>query len=374
MNNNQTPNPERKENLTFRALYLLAILFVVDGHTTLADMLDMGHLFRYYSFHLLLFAFGAGYFFTPRGSILSDVAARAKRFLLPLYIWNALYGIGSLLLRRFGGFEMGAPLTPYTLLIAPLTDGQHFVYNLGSWFLFPLFLTQVIYSLIRRTDCLWRRKETVTFALCLIPGILAVSLCHAGNQQALPLFLLRTMILLPGYAGGQLYRRVLEKHDTLPTVPYLLVIVIARGLLCMRYENLAYLLSDCTYFPCDAFGVYAGGALAIAFWLRIARLLAPYMKKSRLALYAGRHTFDIMMHHFMGFFAVNCVFLVLNMLGVGAADFSVKLFRTQIDYNYAPNGMPEMNALYLLAGMLLPLAVSLITDRIKARYKIIRKR
>ena len=50
----------RQENYTFRALYLLAILFVVDGHTTLADMFDLGHLFRYYSFHLMLFAFGAG--------------------------------------------------------------------------------------------------------------------------------------------------------------------------------------------------------------------------------------------------------------------------------------------------------------------------
>ena len=34
---------------------------------------------------------------------------------------------------------LGAPLSAYTLLLAPLTDGQHFAYNLGAWFLFPLF-------------------------------------------------------------------------------------------------------------------------------------------------------------------------------------------------------------------------------------------
>lgn len=354
------------ENHTFRALYLLAILFVVDGHTTLADMFDLGHLFRYYSFHLMLFAFGAGYFFRHHGSAAADLAARAKRLLLPLHIWNLVYGLGAAALRRFGGFELGAPLSAYSLLLAPIADGQHFVWNLGAWFIFPFFLAQSVYSLIRRAAVCWKDHEIVTFALCLIPGVIAVSLCHAGRQDALALFALRAMILLPGYAGGQLYRRVLEKRDTLPTVPYLLGIVLLRALLCMRYENLAYLLSDCTYFPCDALGVYLGGALAIAFWLRVARILAPYMHRSRLALYASRHTFDIMMHHFMGFFAVNAVFLVMNALGIGAADFSVRSFRTQVDYNYAPGGMPEINVLYLAAGVLLPLAVAYGIERIKA--------
>jgi hypothetical protein len=177
---------------------------------------------------------------------------------------------------------------------------------------------------------------------------------------------MRTLILLPGYAGGQLYRRKLERHDTMKTLPYLAIILILRALLCVRYENLAYIISSCSYFVCDAFGVYFGGALAIAFYLRIARLLAPLVKKSPLALYASQHTFDIMMHHFMGFFAVNAVFLVMNALGVGAADFSVRSFRTQVDYNYAPGGMPEMNVLYLAAGVLLPLAVAYGTERIKA--------
>ena len=353
------------ENLTFRALYLLAIIFVVDGHTTLSDMFDLGHLFRYYSFHLMLFAFGAGYFFRMREGVLADIAGRAKRLLVPLYAWNFVYGMGAWLLRRFAGFELGQEISAYTLLFAPIVDGQHFAWNLGSWFVFPLFLAQVCYSLVRRAARIWKDNEIITFIFCLIPGFLAVNLCHAGQQQMLPLFALRTMILLPGYAGGQLYRRCLEAHDRLPTVPYLMVIVVLRALLCAGNENLAYLLSDCTYFPCGAFGVYAGGALAIAFWLRIARILAPYMEKSRIALYASRHTFDIMMHHFMGFFALNSIFLVFNALGIGAADFSVKSMRTLYDYNYAPYGRDEWNILYLIAGMLLPLGVAWLTDRIK---------
>jgi len=360
---------QREENLTMRALYLIAIVFVVDGHTTLADMFSLDGLFRYYSFHLMLFAFGAGYFFRQRKSVAEDILSRAKRLLVPLYVWNLIYGVGAAFLRRFGGFEIGQPLSAYTLLLAPIVDGEHFVWNLGAWFIFPLFLTQVIYSLMRRAAKLWKDKEAITFILCLIPGCIAVELCHANMQSMLPLFLMRTLILLPGYAGGQLYRRCLERRDTMKTVPYLTIIVIARALLCVRYENLAYILSDCSYFVCGAFGVYFGGALAIAFYLRIARLIAPWMKKSRLALYASRHTFDIMMHHFMGFFALNCVFLALNALGVAAADFSVKSMRTIEDYNYAPYGRSEWNVLYLIAGLLLPLCVAWATDKIKEQIK-----
>lgn len=362
------------ENMVFRALYLVAIILVVDGHTTLADLFDMGGLFRYYSFHLMLFAFGAGYFFRLRGSLAGDILSRAKRLLLPLYGWNLVYGLGAALLRRVGGFDIGAPINAYTLLLAPIVDGEHFVYNLGAWFIFPLFCVQVIYSLIRRAARLWKDNELVTFLAALIPGVIAVSLCGAGETPAAPAFPLRPLVLLPAYAGGMLYRNALEKHDTLPTVPYLLIVVILRALLCARYENLAYILSKCSYFVCGPFGVYAGAALAIAFYLRIARLLAPHMEKSRLALYISRNTFAVMMHHYMGFFALNCVFLVMNMLGVWAQDFSVRSFRTQAHYNYAPGGHAEFNVLYLIAGLLFPLLIAFVMDKIKALISGIRKK
>ena len=347
------------ENITFRALYLMAIVFVVDGHTTLGNFFDLGGLFRYYSFHLMLFAFGSGYFYRDGDEArpLAAIARRAKRLLLPLYLWNAVYGVGAAILQRFGGFTLGEPLSLYTLLLAPITDGEHFVYNLGSWFVFPLFASQVLYLLARRLSRLWGEREGITFLLCLIPGALCVQALYGGARDFLPLFALRTLILLPGYAGGVLYRRALEKHDTLPTMPYLLGIALLRLALCLRYENLAYLLSNCSYFVCDAVGVYLGGALAIAFMLRVARLLAPHMRKSRLAMAVSRHTFDIMMHHYMGFFALNAVFLIANALGIGAADFSVLAFRTQSNYMYAPGGRAEMNLLYVLSGLLLPLAI-----------------
>ena len=215
-----------------RVFYLVAIVFVVDGHTTNGHLFEMNGLSRYYSFHLMMFAFGSGYFFKLYGGACSDLAHRAKKLLVPLYLWNAVYGVGAALLRRFGGFELGEPLSAYTLLLAPLADGEHFVWNLGSWFIFPLFCVQMFYALIHRLSRLWYENEVMTFLLCLIPGCVAVQLCYTGRQDALPLWMLRPMILLPGFAGGMLYRRVLERRDHLPTVSYLIGIVILRALLC----------------------------------------------------------------------------------------------------------------------------------------------
>ena len=358
----------RKENMTMRALYLMAAVFVVDGHTTLADMFDMQSLFRYYSFHLMLFAFGSGYFFRDSDvqNLPSAIARKAKRLLIPLFIWNVVYGVGAACLRRFMGFTIGEPVTLYHLLVSPLTDGHQFQWNLGSWFVFPLFMCQVLYSGIRKLAALYKDREPLTFLICLIPGVCCVTLCNRGMQSLLPLWLMRTLILLPGYAGGVLYRRCLEKRDTLPTVPYLTALVVLRALLCARYENLAYLLSTCDYFGCDAFGVYAGGAIAIAFFLRIARLLAPHVAKSRFALAISRNTFAIMMHHYMGFFALNGMFLMLHILGVAAKDFSVNLWRTRSDYMYAPSGRPEWDVLYLLAGLVFPLIVAWAVEKEKA--------
>ena len=359
----------KAENYTMRVFYLLAIVFVVDGHMSMGHMFEMNGLFRYYSFHLMMFAFGSGYFFKLYGKPLSDLLHRAKKLLIPLYFWNLVYGVGAALLRRLGGFELGEPLSAYTLLLAPLADGEHFVWNLGSWFIFPFFCAQVFYALVRRLSSLWHENEWMTFLLCLIPGCVAVQLCYTGRQDILPIWMLRPMILLPGFAGGTLYRRVLERHDHLPTVPYLIGVVILRALLCTRYENLAYLLSDCSYFVCDAFGVYAGAALAIAFYLRISRLLAPYIGKSRLALAISRNTFDVMMHHYMGFFALNCFFLIVHILGLGAADFSVHIFRTRSNYLYAPDGRAEWSVLYLLCGVTLPLLIGHTARAVKTRLQ-----
>lgn len=345
----------KREDMTMRALYLLAIVFVVDGHIPLQDLFDLGGLFGYYSFHLLLFTFGSGCLFRLHGTLSQDILHRARRTLLPLYAWNMAYGLLSMALRHFAGFTLGESLSPYTLFLAPVLDGQHFVWNLGAWFLFPLFLVQVIYAGLFRLSRWVGGDGRLLFVLCLLMGCFAVFRLRAGENQ--PLWLLRTLVLLPGYAGGALYTEWIRQRDTMPSLPYFMIIFLLRTLLILMVGRPNYLLSNGTYFGAGPLGVYAGGFLAIAFWLRVARILAPAVQNSPLALYLAQHTRDVMLHHYMGFFVVNCIFLLLNQTGIGAAEFSVASFRTQSGYVFAPGEPAAYAVLYLTAGLLLPLLI-----------------
>lgn len=360
---------DRREDMTLRSASLLAIAFVVDGHIPLPDLFDVGGLFGYYSFHLMLFAFLSGCLFRLRENPAADLLHRARRLLLPLYGWNLVYGLLAFALRRFLGFSLGQPLSAYTLLLAPVTDGQHFEWNLGAWFLFPLFFIQIAYAGLFRLLGRKRGGVWLLFALCLLAGCFAVERFRGGVTQ--PLWLLRALVLLPGYAGGALYAARLRQRDTLPTLPYLALIFLLRAGIVLFCGRPNYLLSSGTWFDAGPIGVYAGGFLAIAFFLRLARGLAPALEKSPLALYAARHTKDIMLHHYMGIFAVNCVFWLLNRFSLGAAAFSVSAFRTQSGYVYAPTEPAAWAALYLAAGLLLPLLVpkgwALIRGRTKKR-------
>ena len=236
---------------------------------------------------------------------------------------------------------LGEPLSLYTVLAAPLMDGQHFAYNVGAWFIGALFLMKLfyrcLYALLRRFPV----PDITALVLSLAAGSLILSAVRAGRDPGLLLPVYRALILLPGYALGFVYRERLEKLDRCPSAPYLIILVLLRLVYTTAVPENAYLISNLSYFPCGPIALYLGSFLAIAFYLRIARLVSPLLARSRLLLFASRNTFDIMMNHGLGILLLNVLFLFLNKFHLGAAEFSLHQFRTVQGYVYAPHGAPE---------------------------------
>ena len=357
-------------------LYLMAILFVVDGHIPLTgELLNFGGLFRYYSFHMLMFAFGSGYFFHSDCSFGSALLKDCRRLLLPLYLYNIAYGLIAAFLRKGLGTEIGSSLSMYTLLIAPILDGQHFAYNLGAWFIGALFLVRTVYrALYNLCSRYMTAPDAGAAVLSFVLGSLAVYSARTFEVLPVMLPLLRAGILLPGYALGFLYRTRLERIDRMPTLPYLTILVLLRVLFTTIVPENAYLLSDLSYIPCGPAGIYLGGLLAIAFYLRIARILSVHIAGCRPLLYVSRHTFEIMMHHGLGLFVLNVGFLLLNWLHLGARDFSVLQLRTVVNYVYAPDGAPQWAALYLIFSIVFSCLIAWLTERAAGQIRqMIRK-
>ena len=144
-----TNNIKTDYNMTFGILSGLAIIMVVAGHLGY-NILTVGDLFPYYSFHVPLFMFISGYFYkeTEETHPFGYVVKKARRLLMPYLIWNLVYGLTAWLM-RWNGFAMGEEISLRTLFLAPFMHGYQFIYNYAAWFVPVLFVTEMMNLLMR---------------------------------------------------------------------------------------------------------------------------------------------------------------------------------------------------------------------------------
>ena len=351
-----------KRNETFIILSALGILLILLGHLDF-PILTMGGLFPYYSFHVMLFVFISGYFYKPEEEtyIISYVKRKLKHLLLPYFVWNVVYGVLATVLHN-AGMKIGENISLYNLFVAPFLSGHQFMYQAASWFVPALFLVEFCNILGRKILSLLKiRNEYIIMALYLIIGLAAVFLAKRGSVYDYYKLPARIMLLAPCFQMGHLYKEKLESKDTLPGYLYFpILLVIQFILVSVNYGQIAFSAVWVTGFAHSIFLPYLTTITGIAFWLRIAKELTPILSKSRFVIYLGTHTFDVMMHHLMGFFLTNCVFALLSRIHERFQDFDFTLFTSDIYYVFLPDGMPEWKWAYLATGLLLPLGISLL--------------
>ncbi len=154
--------------------------------------------------------FISGYFYKPKNenTVLQYIWKRIKRLLLPAYLWNIVYGLYILMTHNFG-YTIGAEVNPYNLFIMPFVDGEAFGYNLGSWFVYPLFLVCVFNVLFRKLSGLLKIKNEFIFTvLYLAIGMYGIHLAINGHNTGIMKLLTRAMFFLPCFQLGRLYNDI----------------------------------------------------------------------------------------------------------------------------------------------------------------------
>ncbi len=356
-----------KENFQFRILYFIGIILVLCGHTKGGGII-LDNWFHSKTFHLGLFAFGSGYFFYKhlKDRPLDIIKYKFKKTIVPLYIWTFIYGIIIQILHQFG-YKLGLGLSLKNLLWTPLYSGHAYVFNLGSWFLVPLFLLQaftaILIPVLKRTN-----GSIFIFILYMILGMIGIQLSFSlKNVQWL--LLLHFLYFLPFFGLGILYKNKLEKIDKVDNVIYFaiiftikLFIIYFTGKLThydpanmQRFENF--------YLP------YINGFLGIAFWLRVSKILVPSLKNSKIVNIISKNTFAIMMHHMVGLFLVNCCWLLLATNFNFIEGFSIKRFNSELFYTYNPKNLSQFNIIYLISGIIVSLLINKVTIIIKNKVK-----
>lgn len=384
---------------TFKMLYVLAIIMIVDGHVGSSDYIDFNGLLRYQNYHIALFMFVSGYFLNLTRGYKEFFARKTLRLLVPLYLWNAAYGALCWYLNRHQGFALGGEFNLYNLLYAPLVDGHQFIYNMASWFLVPLFLVQAVGFLLLRPFAPSAARRTaltpsaqpqpgsfflpavIFFVLSLALGCFALAYAPENHgARTLALTALRTLYFMPAFAFGFLYRHVLAKYDTVATPLYLFIVLAALTCLTQKFPGYNHIPSWLDTVNAPAPAIYAISLLAVLFWLRVARVLSPLLVRSRPLQYIANHTFDIMMHHFAGFMLAKALFLPFISAPAAQfpsaaaaplaprADAAAALARIKSDIWYYP--FPESGEtsawLYIAISIVIALTAGFTTRKIYA--------
>ena len=361
-------NDKTEYNITFGILTGTAIVMVVAGHLGYG-VLTVGDLFPYYSFHVPLFMFISGYFYKEvgKGQTFGYVKKKVRRLLVPYLLWNLVYGLLAWLLRGHG-FSMGEEIGIRTLLLAPFMHGYQFIYNYAAWFV-PVLLVIEMMNLLMRLICGWsfeklsrRRDEGGNLEWFYLAGSLAIGMIvvclaiggHVWGDYKAPG---RILFLYPCYQMGQFYKTKLQKHDTMGNLVYFAIVMGVQTLLQIGCNGLAFSSVWCTGFANGPLVPYVTIVTGIAFWLRIAKVAAPVIGRSRVIRFLGQNTYTVMMHHVL-------VFMLIKMILAGVAagtglcgDFDFAQFYSNIDYIYLVNGVEHFKMVYLAAGVGVPLVI-----------------
>ncbi len=354
-------------DFTFRMLYVLAILMIVDGHIGSFDYLSFNGLFPYQNYHIALFVFVSGYFINLKRTYKEFITYKFMKLIVPLYVWNFIYGLIVFCLNKYNGFNLGGEFSLYNLLYAPIADGHQFIYNMGSWFIVPLFGVQLIGFCILKPLNEEKNAYPSSFIIlffllsCLLGFVTIQAAPENLGERNIALTGFRIFYFLPFYALGVLYRFQLKKYDTLNSIAYFFIIIAATVFLRINFPDCDIIPAWLDVVNAPATIIFAIGFLAVFFWLRIAKISAPVLKASPTLTYLSTHTFDIMMHHFAGFMLVKAT---LSPLG----NFDAVSFKNNIWYYHFPFNENFIAPVYIFITIVIALFTGFTSRKI---YRIL---
>lgn len=359
----------KKIDYRFKIIYTVAITMIVAGHCGGGGIdFTFSGWFPYYELHLALFLFSSGYFYkkTAENNVGNYIFKKIKTLIIPLYIYNFFYGLIVQLL-RLKNFQMGASLSVNSLLIQPIITGHQFIYNLGSWFVIPLFMIEIYNILLRKFFIKMKISECIFFVINIFLGSIGNYLSYKGYNQGIWLPLVRMLHFIPYYGLGIFYKYFFEKYEKkIPTRYLFLVIFILKFLIFLTGRNPTFTPSWCNDFSKYPFLPIIVAYLGIAFWLRLATVLEPVIGKNKYLNLIADNTYSIMMNHFIFFMVVKTFFGFISKFTKHCSDFDWIRYKSDIWYYYIPRGMYQNGIIYLIAGIMGPILIQLLINKIKA--------
>lgn len=364
-----------KTNKKFMVLSAIGIFMVVDHHTFTALNL-FGDYIPYNSFFMPMFVFISGYFnkVDSDTKLLSYIGKKAKTLLLP-YAGISLFVFALQQLINLIKTGSAEPLPSGYLMYMlerVVTSGSPFALVTPMWFVISLFCTLIFYALLKKLlNKIW--NNFVMFGLFSVSHFAAVYMAQTVQPETLHPFLLplKVLFLLPFLELGMIYRKYLEgKLDKLSggwkaglLLLLLLVNVIRTTYLPSAYDVAFDTIDELAGFTSPFFVTpMLSSVVGIMFWLTLTDLIAKPLSDSRFVNFMSCNTFWIMGLHILFFNILNCILMLIDKI-IELPYFDTEAFKESEWYFWEIS--PNIKLVYLLIGILGPLSLKWIYDKIK---------
>lgn len=370
-------NDSNKQNInyTFKFLYAIGIIIIVSGHCKTGGGINLFYdWFTPYAFNLALFTFCSGYFYKDinERNVKKYILKKVKKLIIPMYIWNIAYAIFDQII-KLKGFQFGNSINLKSIVIDPLINGHQFAFTLALWYVVPLFCIEIINILVRKIINILKiqKNEYIFFIVSLLFGLIGTYFSNKGYNKNLYLFLNRIFYLLQFFYFGILYNRKLEKHDKMNNLAYFFIIFAIQLAVITKYgHTVAVTPSWCNFKNTKLLITpFLIGFIGILFWLRVARIMEPITKNCKIINCIANHTYSIMVHHFFAFFIIKTIYAVLSKIMPCFKDFNWISYKLKFGYYYLPKGINQYYIIYLIAGIIIPILIEEMLNKIKEIIK-----
>ena len=201
----------KEKNQIFNYLYALAIIMVIDDHTS-SSIGILTSIFPYNSFYMPLFVFISGYFYKRRG-IKENLEHKLKKFLIPSLIWNIVAIMISAVLDYIFGINWLNNYSIKDIIISNLFYGPTTSINGAAWFVIMLFWVSTIYNISHYKLKDNKLIDVIATVIYIVLGFVAVylSIKKYNAINMIWLFALKIAFYIQFYHLGTIFKKYIEK-------------------------------------------------------------------------------------------------------------------------------------------------------------------
>lgn len=363
----------RRWNYEWLFIQSIAIVSVVLGHVGNRIPVFYNEIFPYSSWHMPVFVFASGYFFTAKGTYGTYVKKKLKSLLLPAWLVHAVVlGYGALL-RNAGVSVAGGELSLYALLIDPFVECASAGFDVSIWFIFQLFLIEMLAFPLAKIPwgraCRWGIMGSLAVCLVTLAWVAALQ----GNlPKGWTLTVSRTCFLQFFFVAGYWYRRHGESlWRGNPAYP-LMAVVLVQGIYRVWsgsgidfYPHVMMTGATPAFFT----PLLTTGTALVAL-ISLARMLRPALQGNVLVRWIGGNTKAIVYFHQLCMLLVNCAFIIIQSRWNPALlqGFEGAQALGNAWYAFQLGGKPLGQLPYVLSGIILPIGFMRCIAKVHTRW------